>query len=77
MQLHRSKHKHVYVNVRRWYVWEKKRKKEKTADIVICTDARVLTRVCKHGKRGFEFNDDEYVDVDLLCVDMGMWVVWE
>ena len=51
---------------------KKKRKKEKKADIVICTDARELTRVCIHGKRDFEFNDYEYVDVDLQCVDMGM-----
>ena len=68
----------------------KKRKKEKKTDIVICTDARVLTRVLEMSgtsfgkqsegiwlaclsmivnmkKRDFECNDDEYVDVDLLC----------
>ena len=79
-----SKHEHVYVNVRRWYVWKKK--KEKKADIVICTGfgklsegiwLAYLSMIVNMGKRDFEFNDDEYVDVDLLCVVMGMWVVWE
>ena len=43
-------------------IWEIKRR-----DI-----ACISQHDCKHGKRDFEFNDDEYVDVDLLCVVKGM-----
>ena len=49
---------------------KKKRKESRYSNMYKCES--VDQHDCKHGKRDYEFNDDEYVDVDLLCVDMGM-----
>jgi len=73
-----SKHEHVYVNVRRLYVLKKKKKKRK--QIVICTDFEKLSEGIWLAYLSMNVNMEKEilnlmmmnVDVDLLCVVMGM-----